>query len=240
MREIFTALLEQRLEESLSNVEDVISSWRAKEASVFEAHAQLLKHAARAEGLLEKLLEGGDDVSAALMREAFDSDLVPRDEFEELVGRAPEEVESLCDVDEDILEAPSKRKVLDEFLGDGPALLQLDANCPGVDVPERYQSDSRLVLRLGHGLTPPITDMCIDDDGVTVTLTFQGQPYHCTLPWQSVYAIVSAHDQRRMVWPDDVPKKTITLAPEPQTEPLMPPPPMPAKKRVGGHLRLVE
>ena len=308
MREILTALLEQRLEESLANIEDVIIAWREKEASAFEAHAQLLKHAAKAEELLEKLLDGNDAISASLMREAFDSKLVRRAEFEELVGRAPEDVDSLQGVDDfvegvegslkgvadffprgvedsfprgvedlprgvedlprgvedsfprgvedsprgvensphgveasDTVEAPSKRTVLDNFLAEGPALVQLDANSEGVDVPSRYQTDSRLVLRLGHGLTPPITDMTIDEVGISVTLTFQGQPYQCQLPWTSIYAIVSAQDQRRMVWPDDVPRKPISMVPESSsiTQP-MPPPPTPAKKRVGGHLRLVK
>jgi stringent starvation protein B len=212
LREIFTALLERRLSESLGEVERALSAWKREEVGVFEAHAELLKHAARAERLIERLLQEGDSAAASLLRDAFDATLVDRDEFVHLIGCHPEEVEPPPPLPEASPVLPDKREVLEELLEAGPVLVQLDARREGVDVPERFLQDARLVLRLGRTLTPPIVDLELGESGLGATLTFSGVAHRCVLPWPSVYAMVSVSDQRRMVWPDDVPAEALAGA----------------------------
>ena len=73
-------------------------------------------------------------------------------------------------------------------------------------MPERFRSEAKLVLRFGHGLTPPIPDLTVDEHGISATLTFGGSPFRCVLPWAAVYAAVADGEQRGMVWPDDIPE----------------------------------
>jgi stringent starvation protein B len=218
LREIFTALLERRLSESLAQVESALSAWKRGEVGVFEAHAELLKHAARAERLIERLLQDGDSAAASLLRDAFDASLVEREEFVQLMGCHPEEVEPPVPTPEAPPVLPDKREVLEELLESGPVLVQLDARRSGVEVPERFSQDPRLVLRLGHGLTPPILDLEVGEQNLAATLTFGGVPHRCVLPWPAVYAMVSVSDQRRMVWPDDVPAEALAGASDAQDE----------------------
>jgi len=242
LREIFTSLLEKRLSASLGEVEEALGRWRKGDATVFEAHATLLSHAARAERLIERLLAEGGHVQDQLLRDAFDESLVARDEFAELAGKLPESVEPSPEGSDAPMELPEKHDVLERLLDEGPVLIQLDARRPGVDVPGEFTDDARLVLRLGFGLTPPIHDLSLCDEGVSATLTFSGSPYHCVVPWHAMYAVVSTVGDRRMVWPEDIPSEALAEfsaqvgASDLVDEPVAPPP----QAKRGGHLRLVK
>jgi hypothetical protein len=50
----------------------------------------------------------------------------------------------------------------------------------------------------------PSPDLRLDEAGMSCTLSFNRAPFHCVVPWGSVYAMVG-DDGRGMVWPDDVP-----------------------------------
>jgi hypothetical protein len=50
----------------------------------------------------------------------------------------------------------------------------------------------------------PIRDLDIDETGIACTLSFNRSPFHCVMPWTSIFALVG-EDGRGMVWPDDVP-----------------------------------
>jgi stringent starvation protein B len=196
-----------------------------------------LSHAARAERLIERLLDDGGQAQDQLMRDAFEETLVEREEFIDLVGRAPEDITPSPKNADINIGLPGKQDVMERLLQEGPVLIQLDARKEGVDVPKQFLHDARLVLRLGYGLSPPIHDLILDDDGVSATLTFSGVPYHCQVPWESVYAVVSAVSERRMVWPDDIPPEALAdLGAQERAED---PPPRKAERR-GGHLRLVK
>ncbi len=206
-----TALLRRRISESLGEAHEALSRWRADELGVFEAHAAVLKHAARAERLAERMARAGKNGAASVLREAFDEELVGRDEFVELAGRAPEDVEKLppVDVDGEPTSPPDKRELVEKLLADGPVLVHIDARRDDVSVPGGFRSDPKLVLRFGYGLTPAIVDLGIDGEGIAGTLTFGGVPHRCVLPWPAIYAVVSEVDQRGMVWPDDVPAAVV-------------------------------
>lgn len=249
-----TALLKQQLEESLCAVEGALGRWRQGELGVFDAHAELLRHAARAERLAERMAKLGLDNAGSLMRDAFDAGLVERDEFVELVGREPDSVEPSPTLGEDAREAlapslPRKRDLVEDLLGSGPVLVHVDARESGVSVPERFHGDPKLVLRFGYGLTPAIIDLSVDDEAISGTLTFSGVPHRCVLPWDAVYAVVSEVDQKGMVWPDDVPGAVVQEltgacedadeADEPAASGGTSDAPSAAKKR-GSHLKLVK
>lgn len=226
-------LLKHRLGESLGRVEAALGRWRAGDLGLFEAHAEVLRHASRAEKLAERMANLGKDAAPSLVREAFDRGLIERDEVMTLTGRPPEELPAPpVERDEPIL--PSKRQVVDRLLGDGPVLIHVDARRPEVSVPERFRGDQRLVLRFGYGLTPAIVDLSVDDVSLGGTLSFGGVPHRCVLPWTAIYAVVGESDQKGMVWPDDVPPE---VADGQEAAPVESPAPEPRRR---GHLRLVD
>jgi len=254
LQAIMTALLRQRLEQSLAAVEQALGKWRSEELGVFDAHAELLRHAARAERLAERMARLGLDNASSLMRDAFDAGLVSKEEFLELVGRSPEDVDPSPETNEDgvdpvVAALPNKRDLVEDLLSAGPILVHVDARGADVRVPVGFHGDPKLVLRFGYGLTPAIIDLSIDDAAISGTLTFSGVPHRCELPWASVYAVVSEVDQKGMVWPDDVPGAVVQeltgavcddvgIDPAPAPTPVAAPPPAPNKR--GSHLKLVK
>ena len=202
-----TSLMEKQLQESLQSVDAAMGLWRTSSAGVFETHAEILRHAAKAERLAERMARIGLDNAGALLRDAYDAGLVDKEEFVTFVGRTPDDVPPsppLGDVDK-IVGLPDKRELIEELLGQGPILVHIDARHALAQVPERFQKDPKLVLRFGYDLTPAIIDLSVDDHGMYGTLTFGGIPTRCVLPWGSVYSVVSESDQKGMVWPEDVP-----------------------------------
>ncbi len=207
LQQIMTALMEQLLVESLKSVELAMTQWRAGGLGVFETHAELLRHAAKAERLAERMARIGLDNAGALLRDAFDAGLIGEEEFVRFVGRPPEEVQPSPPLSDNskIVGLPDKRDLIEELLAQGPILVHIDARHVLAQVPEQFRKDPKLVLRFGYDLTPAIIDLSIDDHGMYGTLTFGGVPTRCVLPWGSVYSVVSEADQKGMVWPEDVP-----------------------------------
>jgi stringent starvation protein B len=238
LEQVVTRLLKLRLGESLTRVEAALGRWRSGELGLFEAHAEVLRHGARSEKLVDRMANLGQEAAPALVREAFDRSLIDREEVVALTGKGPEDLPPPV-AEKDEIALPSKRAVVDRLLGDGPILVHVDARRAEVSVPERFRSDPRLVLRFGHGLTPAIVDLVVDELGVAGTLSFGGVPHRCMLPWRAVYAVVGEVDSKGMVWPEDVPADAQEATTGRGTEPPPSAPPPPAKKR-GGHLRLVD
>jgi stringent starvation protein B len=207
LQEIMTGLMEQQLLESLQRVDAAMTKWRAGELNVFETHAELLRHAAQAERLAERMARIGLDNAGGLLRDAFDAGLIDSEEFVSIVGKQPGEVLPSPAESEmsKRLGLPGKRELIEELLSSGPILVHIDARHALAQVPDNFRSDPKLVLRFGYELSPAIIDLSIDDDGIYGTLTFGGIPCRCVLPWGCVYSVVSETDQKGMVWPEDVP-----------------------------------
>ena len=207
-----TELLKRRIGESLAQVEAALARWRANDCGEFEAHAEVLRHAARTEKLAARMARVGFDSAGSLMRDAFDAGLIEREEFVELMGCAPDEIEpspALDELGDESVSLPGKRQVVDELLASGAVLVHVDARRGGVQVPDRFGEDPKLVLRFGHNLSPAVPDLEVDDQGIRGTLTFGGVPFRCELPWEAIYAVVSDANSRGLVWPDDVPDDVI-------------------------------
>jgi stringent starvation protein B len=207
LQSVVTALIEHRLSTSLCDVERALTRWRSGEHSALAAHAAVLRHAARCERTVERVTAAAGDRPEGILRDAVDAGLMPAEEFVQLVGRDPAEVESIHALrDEDEASAPDKRRTFEGLLERGPVLVHVDARRADVTVPPRFRADPSLVLRFGYQLSPAIPDLEIDDTGISGTLTFGGSPFHCVLPWPAVYAAMVDGEQRGSVWPEDVPE----------------------------------
>jgi len=245
LQAVVTALIEHRVSTSLVDVERALSRWRNGSHSALAAHGAVLRHAARCERTVERVTAAAGDRPEGILRDAVDAGLMTAEEFVLLVGKQPSEIESIDSLrDEDDASAPDKRRTLDALLARGPVLVHVDARRAEVNVPPKFRADASLVLRFGHSLSPPIIDLVVDDEAISGTLTFAGQPFRCILPWTAVYAAMVEGEQRGTVWPEDVPEDVLTggSAEEPSTA-ATPPPAVkdveePRAKR--GHLKLVE
>jgi hypothetical protein len=128
---------------------------------------------------------------------------------------------------------PPKKEVALALLERSNVHVHLDPRGDRVTVPAWFKNQPRLVLQIGLSMPVPIPDLHLDDEGMSCTLSFSRRPFHCVVPWSSVFAMVG-DDQRGMVWPDDVPPE---IALEQRAQPAQPAPApspvaaVPAEKR---------
>lgn len=235
-------LVEARVADSLGDVETALTAWRAGQLGALEAHGVVLKHAARCERLVERVTAVASDRPQAVLRDAFDVGAIDRETFTALAGVPPDEVEPAGSLSDDEAGAADKRGMVESLLEQGAILVHIDARGDDVVVPTRLRGDAKLVLRFGYALTPAIVDLAVDERGIAGTLTFGGQPFHCELPWRSIYAAIVEGADKGMVWPEDIPEVVLAgqraeAAPPPAKEPVVVEPP--ARPR-GGHLKLVD
>jgi stringent starvation protein B len=211
LQTVVTALIEHRVSTSLVDVERALARWRSGAHSALAAHGAVLRHAARCERTVERVTAAAGDRPEGILRDAVDAGLMSAEEFIEIVGKPPEEIETIGALrDDDDASAPDKRRTLEQLLARGPVLVHVDARRTEVAVPPRFRADASLVLRFGYTLQPAIRDLQIDDEGISGTLTFGGSPFHVMLPWTAVYAAMVEGEQRGTVWPEDVPEDVLT------------------------------
>ncbi len=98
----------------------------------------------------------------------------------------------------------------------------LDARRDGVVVPARFRGAPQLILEIGLNMNPPIPDLDTEGDGVRCTLSFAKQPFHCTLPWSSIWALIGKRDGRGYQWVEDMPPELVAV-PQAPPPPRMPP-----------------
>jgi hypothetical protein len=116
------------------------------------------------------------------------------------------------------------------------ARVHLDARREGVLLPERLRGDGHVRLDYGYGLTPPIPDLEIGDEGIRATLSFNRAPFATFVPWAAVY-LIADYDGNGAVWQEDIPPDLLEGA---AAEPPPPDPPKPDKKPRPTHLKLVK
>src|SRR5688500_14032444 len=125
LRAILTRYLESCLGQSLGEVEEALQRWRAGEMGALEAHAAVLGHAGRAQRLAGRLAGVDEDGAAPLLRDAVDRGMLTNDEFKDLVGCDPAEVEPAQPFAEPP-PTPGKQELVEKLIGDGPVLIHLD------------------------------------------------------------------------------------------------------------------
>ena len=106
---------------------------------------------------------------------------------------------------------PRKKDVALALLEQATVYVHLDPRGEAVRVPAWFKRQPQLVLQVGLNMPVPITDLQVDDDGVSCTLSFNRSPHFCVLPWTAVFALVGENG-RGMVWPDDVPAEVAAEA----------------------------
>lgn len=80
--------------------------------------------------------------------------------------------------------------IFEALLAEGVLVhVNLNPQHPGALVPEQFRKLKTLVLTLGLNLAKPIPDLSSDADGIGATLSFGGRPFHCVIPWDSIYAM---------------------------------------------------
>lgn len=238
---VVTALIERRLAASLGELETALASWRAGELGVLDVHDVAMRHVSDSEALIKRVMAASAKPEGVI-RDAFDAGVIGEDEVVSLTGKPSADIAPAGSLEAPALPPPDKRTVVDELLAKGPVLVHLDARRSDVAVPDRFRGEAKLVLRFGHGLSPPIPDLTVDEHGVAATLTFGGTPFRCVLPWAAIYAAVADGEQRGMVWPDDIPEDLLNgSVGEPATTPTTPPPPAAgARSKRPSHLKLVD
>jgi hypothetical protein len=100
--------------------------------------------------------------------------------------------------------ASEKLEVARQLRAAGAFLVNLDPRKPGVDVPERFRKEKRLVLEYGDDLEPPIPDLVLREDGISATLSFSHVLVKTFVPWSAVFAIVD-EDSHGKMWKEDLP-----------------------------------
>ena len=101
---------------------------------------------------------------------------------------------------------PGKKDVARALLLKGTVFVHLDPRSDDVVVPAWLKRQPQLVLQVGLDMLIPIPDLRVDDSGVYGTLSFNRNPFTCSVPWHAVFAVVG-DDGRGMVWPDSMPSE---------------------------------
>lgn len=101
----------------------------------------------------------------------------------------------------------NKQKTLIWMLKEYPkVLVLLDPRVEGVVVPEYLKESLPLGVDLGLHLPIPIRDLEMNSEGFSVTLSFNREPHHVTIPWDSVFGMVN-HENEGPLWPDFLPEE---------------------------------
>lgn len=127
---------------------------------------------------------------------------------------------------------PRKKDVAIALLEQATVYVHIDPRAAEVHVPPWFKRQPQLVLQIGLNMPVPIPDLDVSDHGLSCTLSFNRSPFHCRIPWPSVFALVG-ESGRGMVWPDDVPPEVAAQAQKqarPQLSAVASPAPAPAEQ----------
>lgn len=82
------------------------------------------------------------------------------------------------------------KELLNNFLDNGKIIIAIDSNTEGTVLPDFLQNSIQVKLNLSHKFHTTVFE--IDDDKVTVDLTFSGNKFMCTIPLKSIYYVAMA------------------------------------------------
>ena len=100
-------------------------------------------------------------------------------------------------------ENKNKYDLLIHLLGEGDAMVCLDARVPEVDVPTMHKDNSALSLIFNLNFKRP---MDVQEDGIYATLGFGGRSHECIIPFNAVWAIYEPESNKGQVWEESFPK----------------------------------
>lgn len=93
-----------------------------------------------------------------------------------------------------------KRGVVDSLLVEEDFFLVIvDPHHPKIVLPEsRKKAGEPVGLHIGWRLARPIPDLHVDDQGITATLSFDGLPFCCFLPWSAMMQL--SNGAEHLIW----------------------------------------
>ncbi len=106
----------------------------------------------------------------------------------------------------------TKREVFEQLIEAGMVMLHLDARRAGVQVPAQHCGDVHLCLNFSHRFG--LDDFVCDPDGVSASLSFAGQRFHCVVPWSAVFIMTSQVEPKSYLWPEDLPPELLRMLAE--------------------------
>lgn len=96
-----------------------------------------------------------------------------------------------------------KRKALEDLLEEHWVFVGIDPRTEGLVVPIHLKKKDRLVLQLGHNMPIPMRDFVMNEEGFTVTLSFDRTPFSCWVPWEAVKALLPKDaKEKARTWDD--------------------------------------
>ena len=103
------------------------------------------------------------------------------------------------------MESDNKNKydILVQLLGEGDAMVCLDARHSEVDVPNTHKDNPVLSLVFNLNFRRPFD---VEETGIFATLAFGGRPHKCVIPFEAVWAIHEPESKKGQVWEGSFPK----------------------------------
>ena len=98
---LIEAVVAKRMEESLDQLEQALQSWRSGSDDALAAHTEALRHVARANVLTTRVAKAEVDGNHTLLRDGVALGVLQAGEFEELTGKALEEVPMPVSLDDE-------------------------------------------------------------------------------------------------------------------------------------------
>ncbi len=102
-----------------------------------------------------------------------------------------------------VTENKNKHDFLLDLLGEGDAMVCLDARQPDVQVPKMHKSNAMLNLIFNLSFRRPFD---VTENGISATLAFGGRSHKCVIPFTSVWAIYEPKTQKGQVWEASIPE----------------------------------
>ena len=103
-----------------------------------------------------------------------------------------------------------KRAELESRLAHGLVQVRLNSTVEGVSLPEFLMHRVQVTLNLSYAFRAKV--FVIDEQGVSVNLSFSGEPFLCILPWDCFYFMQSLDQSRN---PTGRPELFVESIPEP-------------------------
>jgi len=101
----------------------------------------------------------------------------------------------------------NKKQILLDHLAISKTTVSLDSSLSGVKLPSHLMTKKQVSLNLSNKFSFP---MIFKDDKVIATLSFNGFPFECHIPYASIFAIrlTDGKIEDAVIFEDDVPKET--------------------------------
>ena len=100
-----------------------------------------------------------------------------------------------------------RKQILLDHLAIAKTTIVLDSTTVGVKLPKQLMGKDNVRLNLSNHFSMP---MQFRDDKVVATLSFQGQPFECHIPYEAIYAlfIAGSSPEDAVVFDESVPSST--------------------------------